>query len=296
MRDDNKKPVSFIKTMQAGFASSVLTCGVRWVPDCIVNRKIVDSAVNGTGKSFLNIGIAWDLAYRIPANTFVFPAQYHFKEYALNQLDEKDRTQTKKIAINAGTGVMASLLEGIVFYPLDGMRTLAQTKPDVFAGRSMHYFLTHQSQLYRGLNIVLVRNTVTNIVGWSFKATADMSLEKTSMPCELQTMLASFVFSFSRIVMGYPFATIGVLIQADTDMRRGALTMINHRLKERGFQSFYQGFLLKGGSQILTTFLQMWLFSWYIHPERKAVNPATFFSSPFKMATVDELKCEVKNR
>lgn len=296
MRDNNQKSVSYATTMQAGFASSVLTFGIRWIPDCIVNRKIVNSAVNNTGKSFVNIGIAWDLAYRIPANTVVFPMQYHFKEYCLSQLDESHHTRANKIAIYAATGTASSLLEGVVFYPFDSMRTLAQTKPATFQGRSVHYFLNHQSQLYRGLNLVLVRNSVTNIVGWSAKAATEISLEKTNMPFELQTMLASFVFSFSRIAMGYPFATIGVLVQADTEKRRGALTMINHRLKEEGFHSFYQGFLLKGGSQILTTFLQMWLFSWYIHPERKAFNPASFFSMPFKMATVDEPKCEMKNR
>lgn len=282
MQDNNQKQksVPFTTTMQAGFASSLLTFGIRWIPECVVNRRIVDSKVVNSGKSFFNMGIAWDLAYRIPANTVVFPAQRYCQDLLLNKLDERDRTSTNKIAIQALTGWAVGVAEPIVFYPLDSMRTLAQTKPAIFNGKSVHYFVTHQSQLYRGLGLVLVRNSATNLAGWSMKAVTETSLEKINMPFQLQTMLASFVFSFTRILMGYPFATIGVLVQADTEKRRGALTMINHRLKEKGFQSFYQGFLLKGGAQILTSFLQMWLFNWWIHPDRKPFNPAAFFSVP----------------
>ncbi len=297
MRENNQKQksVSFTTSMQAGFASSLLTFGIRWIPECVVNRKIVDSSVVNTGKSFFNIGIAWDLAYRIPSNTVAFPAQRYFQECALNNLDESDRTSTNKIAIQALTGWAAGVAEPVVFYPLDSMRTLAQTKPAVFNGRSVHYFMTHQSQLYRGLGLVLVRNSATNIVGWSMKAAAETSLEKTTMPFQLQTMLASFIFSCTRILMGYPFATIGLLVQTDTEQRRGALTMINHRLREKGFQSFYQGFVLKGGAQVLTTFLQMWLFNWWIHPERKPFNPASFLSATQQIQFFPQWKKECGN-
>lgn len=297
MRDRNQqqKSASFATTMQAGFASSVLTFAIRWVPDCVVNRKIVDSNMVNTGKSFFNIGIAWDLAYRIPANTVVFPAQRYFQEFLLNNLDECDRTRTNKIAIQTATGWAAGVAEPIVFYSLDSMRTLVQTKPAVFNGRSVHYFLTHQSQLYRGLGLVLVRNSVTNIVGWGAKAATEISLEKTNMPLELRTMPASFVFGFTRVAMGYPFATIGVLVQADTEKRRGALTMLNHRLKEKGFLSLYQGFFMKGGAQILTTFLQMWLFNWWTHPERKPFSASSFFSATQQMQFFPQWKKECGN-
>lgn len=298
MRENNQtsKSVPFTTTMQAGFASSLLTFGIRWIPECKVNRKIVDSNVVNTGKSFFNVGIMWDLAYRIPANTVVFPAQRYCQDFLLDNLDERYRTSTNKIAIQALTGWAVGVAEPVVFYPLDSMRTLAQTKPAVFNGRSVHYFLNHQPQLYRGLGLVLVRNSATNLAGWSMKAATETSLEKTDMPYQLKTMLASFAFSLTRIMMGYPFATIGVLVQADTEKRRGALTMINRRLKEKGFRSFYEGFLLKGGAQILTSFLQMWLFNWWIHPERKPFNSASFFSSSFKMAPVREHKYEIKNK
>ncbi len=307
MRENNQKQksVPLTTTMQAGLASSLLTFGIRWVPDCVVNRQIVGSGVTNTGKSFFNIGIAWDLAYRVPGNTVIFPAQYHFKEYLLNNLDECDRTRANKIAIQVATGWSVALTEAILFYPLDSMRTLAQTKPAVFQGRSVHYFLTHQSQLYRGLGLVMLRNSLTNIAGWGAKATAETSFEKTTLPFELQTMLAALIFSFTRIVIGYPFATVSTLIQVDTEKRVAAsmkekcqyvLAVTNNRLKEQGFRSFYQGFALKGGSQILTMFLQMWLFNWWIHPERKPFNPASFFSAPFKMASELEHKCGIKNR
>lgn len=293
MRDNRSvsthQSVSYFTTIQAGLASSVLTFAIRWVPDCVVNRKIVDSQVVNTKKSFINIGIAWDFAYRIPANTVSFPAQYHLKEYCLNHLDEHQRTRTNKIAIQALTGWAAALMEAGAFYPLDSMRTLAQTKPDVFQGKSFQYFTTHLPQLYRGLGLVLIRNSVTNIAGWGAKAFTETSLEKTVMPYQLQMMFAAFVFSFTRIVMGYPFTTINTLMQVDTQSRvaismtekcRYALAMINNRYKEQGLRSFYQGFYLKGGAQILTTFLQMWLFSWWIHPERKPLNLRSFFSAP----------------
>lgn len=307
MRENNEKSksVSFTTTMQAGFASSLLTFGIRWVPDCVVNRKIVGSSVTNTGKSFFNIGIAWDLAYRVPGGSVIFPAQYHFKEYLLDNLDEHNRTRENKIAIQVATGWSVALIEATVTYPLDSMRTLAQTKPAVFQGRSIHYFLTHQSQLYRGLGLVMVRNSITNIAGWSAKAIAETSLEKTTMPFELQTMLAALIFSLTRIVIGYPFATIGTLIQVDTEKRVAAtmkekcqyvLSMTNNRLKEKGFKSFYEGFVLKGGSQILTMFLQMWLFNWWIHPERKPFNPASFFSMKPNAIRNDHKVCGMQNK
>lgn len=307
MPDSNQKQkiVPFTTSMQAGFASSVLTFAIRWIPECVVNRKIVDSKVVNTRKSFFNMGITWDLAYRVPANTVIFPAQRYFQEYLLNNLDERDRTWTNKIAIQALTGWAVGVAEPVVFYPLDSMRTLAQTKPDVFNGKSVHYFLTHQSHLYRGLGLVMMRNSVTNLAGWSAKAVTETSLEKTDLSVDLQIMLPALVFSCTRIAMGYPFATIGMLIQVDTEKCVAASmkekcqyvwAVMNNRLKEKGFQSFYQGFFLKGGAQILTTFLQMWLFNWWIHPERKPINPASFFSATLNAVRDDHKVSEMKNR
>lgn len=289
MRDKDKKPVSYGTTMQAGVLGSVLTFFIRWVPDCVVNRKIVGAH---SGTSFLNIGIAWDLAYRLPAAAVVFPAQYHLKGYVWNQLDETHQTNVNKIVIEAATGWAASMVEGVTFYSFDSMRTLAQTKPDVFGHSSVRYFLNNQPQLYRGLGVLLVRNSVTNIAAWSAKAVAEISLENTALPVELQTLLPSLVFGFTRVAIGYPFTTVGALIQTDTEKRTAnsmrektnyVWMIINKRLKEKGAQSFYQGFWLKGGAQILTTFMQMWMFRWWIHPERKPFNSASFFAGSEKV-------------
>ena len=274
-------------TMQAGFVTSLLTFAIRWVPDCVANRSIVNgSSSHNTWRSFANIGIAWDLAYRIPANTFGFPAQYHLKEAWYKKLDASYQTRANKIAIHALTGWGAAMLEALLFYPLDSMRTLAQTKPTVFNGRSFHYFLTHQTQLRRGIGITLVRNTATNLTAWAAKATTEISLEKSELSLAYQTLLASTIFAFTRIFIGYPLTTIGILLQTDNSAKTGnslkekyhhALAITENRIKEKGLLSLYQGFVLKGGAQIATVALQMWLFSWWIHPDRKPLPSPSFF-------------------
>jgi hypothetical protein len=283
VRDDKRQSVSCATTVQAGVLSSALTFSIRWIPDCVVNRKIVNSKAR---VSFLNIGIMWDLAYRVPANAVVFPAQYHLRESVWSQLDEKAQTAKNKIVIHAATGWLTSMVEGVTFYSFDSMRTLAQTKPHVFGHSSVHYFLNHQSQLYRGLGVVLVRNSVTSIAGWSAKAATEMVLENEKQSLELKMVLPAFVFGFTRVAIGYPFTTIGALIQADTEnyvarsMRAKVnylLLMSSRRIKEKGMRSFYQGFFLKGGAQVLTIFAQMSFFDWWVHPERKPVNVASFF-------------------
>ncbi|MDP1573596.1 MAG: MC/SLC25 family protein [Coxiellaceae bacterium] len=288
--------ISPATTMQAGFMSSMITFAIRWIPECKVNRSIVNGAgTSNTWRSYANIGILWDLGYRVPANTFGFPAQYHLKEACFKQLDERYHTRSNKIAIHALTGWAAAMLEAALFYPLDSMRTLAQIKPDIFNGRSFHYFLTHQAQLRRGIGITLVRNTLTNITGWSAKAATETSFEKTEMSLAYQTLLSSIAFAFTRIFIGYPLTTLGILLQTDTSVKtthslkekyHHTLQISQNRLKEKGFLSLYQGFALKGGAQIATACLQMWLFSWWIHPNRKPLSRHSFFSATEKKSTL----------
>lgn len=266
--------LSLQTTVTAGFYGSIINLLTRYTTDCYTNQLIVNGQASLSWQSLFQKKIGWELAYRLGANTFSFPAQYHLKMHLkLNGFFETEN-YFHEILLNGTAGASVACAEALLFHPLDSMRKLVQTKSETLGNHSIHYYFTHYKALSRGMGIVVGRNMITNLVGWSIFAGAKPLFENG----DYAQMAPSFLFAFSRILIGYPLTTLSTLMQTDTKTKAArtlkgkfqfAEQILKKRIREKGISSFFQGFVVQGSTQIFATFVQMWFFNWYLDACKK---------------------------